>query len=108
VPRERIHLVLNRMARSNRLRADEIENAFGRAAAATIPNATRLAVSSINEGRPFVITHPEAAISRSIEALAGKLTRMGQGGAGAAAPEPLRRATPEDPVLSQAARSGDR
>ena len=108
VPRERLHLVLNRMARSNRLRAEEIESAFGRPAAATIPNATGLAVTSINEGRPFVNTHPEAAISRAVEALADKLTQIGHGGVGAAAPELFRHTRPADAVLSHSGRPGDR
>jgi pilus assembly protein CpaE len=76
VSRERIHLVLNRVARSNRLRAAEVEEAFGQAVVATIPNAAGLAVNSINEGRPFVISHPEAPISRSIAELAKRVTGL--------------------------------
>jgi pilus assembly protein CpaE len=108
VPGERIHLVLNRMARSNRLRAEEIETAVGRAAAATIPNAPGLAVNSINGGLPFVTSHPEAAISRSIEMLADKLTRIGQEGTGTLARELFPQTRQADPVLTQATRSGGR
>jgi pilus assembly protein CpaE len=80
VARERVHLVLNRVARSNRLQADEIERAFGREATAIIPNAAGLVVSSINEGVPFVTSHPEAAISRAVRELAEKAIKVGGNG----------------------------
>lgn len=81
VAQERIHLVLNRVARQNRLQAEEIERAFGRVPAASLPNAAGLVVSSINEGRPFVISHPEAALSRGIRDLADRVTQIsGNGG----------------------------
>jgi len=70
LPKEKILLVLNRVNRHNRLQAKEIERTFGRPVAAQIPNAGHIVVSSINEGRPFVLTNPTAPISRSIEALA--------------------------------------
>jgi len=93
VAKERVHLVLNRVARSNRLQAEEIERAFGREATATIPNAAGLVVTSINEGVPFVISHPEAAISRSVRELAEKLIKVGGNGVHpvfTAAPNKLR------------------
>ena len=77
VPAERIHLVLNRVARSNRLQPGQIEGTFGRPATGIIPNAAGLAVASVNEGRPFVLSHPEAPVSRSICELAEKVTQIG-------------------------------
>jgi len=73
VPKERIHLVLNRVARHNRLQAAETERTLGRPATATIPNAAGLVVNSINEGVPFVISHSQAAVSHSIRELAEKV-----------------------------------
>ena len=102
VPGERVHLVLNRVARGNRLRIEEIESALGRPAAATIPNATGLAVNAINTGRPFVTSHPEAAVSRSIATLADTLTRIGPDGAAARERRLEPRARFVDPVLSRA------
>ena len=81
VSKDRVHLVLNRVARHNRLQAEEIESAFGREATATIPNAAGLAVSSVNEGVPFLISHPEAAISRSIRELAENIIKVSDNGA---------------------------
>ena len=80
VAKERIHVVLNRVARSNRLQVDEIERAFGREAIATIPNAAGLVVTSINEGVPFVIRHPDAPISRSIRELAQQVVKTSGNG----------------------------
>ncbi|UCH36152.1 MAG: response regulator [Armatimonadota bacterium] len=81
VSKERIHLVLNRVARQNRLQVEEIARAFGREATVSIPNAAGLAVTSINEGVPFVISHPDAAVSRAIRDLAEKAIKVGGNGA---------------------------
>jgi len=81
IAKERIHLVLNRVARQNRLQAEEIERTFGREATVSIPNAAGLVVNSINEGVPFIISHPDAAISRIIRELAAKLVKIGGNGA---------------------------
>ena len=81
IARERVHLVLNRVARQNRLQAEEIERTFGREATVSIPNAAGLVVNSVNEGVPFVISHPEATISRVIRELAEKMVKIGSNGA---------------------------
>lgn len=74
VPMERVHLVLNRLDRRNRFQGGEIQRTFGRLATGTIPNASGIVVNSINEGVPFVLTNPQAPISRSIQQLADKLS----------------------------------
>lgn len=73
VPAERLHLVLNRMDRRNKIQSNEIQRMFGRTATGSIPNASGLVVNSINEGVPFVLSHPQAPISRSVQRLAEKL-----------------------------------
>jgi len=80
VAKERIHLVLNRVARSNRFEIGEIERTFGREAMATIPNAAGLVVASINEGVPFIISHPDATISRSVRELTERVIKVGGNG----------------------------
>jgi pilus assembly protein CpaE len=77
VAREKIRLVLNRVARHNRLHAEEVERSFDHAVAARIPNAGQIVVSSVNEGRPFVLTHPDSAVSLSIRSLAENIARDG-------------------------------
>jgi len=93
VPKERIHLVLNRVARHNRLQAAETEHTLGRPATVNIPNAAGLVVSSINEGVPFVISHSQAAVSRSIRELAEKVIRIAGNGV---PPARVSDPTPED------------
>ncbi len=93
VSKERIHVILNRVARHNRLQVKEIARAFGREATITIPNAAGLVVNSINEGVPFVMRHPDAPISRTIRELAEQVIRIGTNGArppGASAPGQLK------------------
>jgi pilus assembly protein CpaE len=84
LPDERIHLVLNRVTRSNRLPAEEIEEAMGRPATARIPNAAGLVVGAANEGRPFVMSHREAPVSRSIRELGDRVIQIGHNKAGMA------------------------
>lgn len=74
VPMERVHLVLNRLDRRNRFQKSEIQRTFGRLVTGAIPNASGIVVSSINEGVPFVLTNPQAPISRSIQQLAERLS----------------------------------
>ncbi|MHB9106404.1 MAG: AAA family ATPase [Armatimonadota bacterium] len=74
VPMERVHLVLNRLDRRNRFQVGEIQRTFGRLAAGSIPNASGIVVNSINEGVPFVLTNPQAPITRSIQQLADRLS----------------------------------
>jgi pilus assembly protein CpaE len=93
VAQERIHVVLNRVARNNRLQVAEIERAFGREATATIPNAAGLVVTSINEGVPFVIRHPDAPISRTVRELAEQVIKHSRNGsrpAGVGQPNKLK------------------
>jgi pilus assembly protein CpaE len=110
VPRERIHLVLNRIARHNRLRATEIERAIGRPATACIPNAAGLVVNSINEGVPFVMSHPQAPVSRSIWDLAQEVIKISSNGAptprGDSASTAQQAAKSEDNKETSDARSG--
>ena len=74
VPMERVHLVLNRLDRRNRFEGSEIQRTFGRLAIGNIPNASGIVVNSINEGMPFVLTSPQAPITRSIQQLADRLS----------------------------------
>lgn len=102
LPAERIHLILNRVARSNRLRIEEIESALGQPAAATVPNATGLVVNAINAGTPLVTSHPESPVSRSFLSLAETLTNPGANGSAKREVKPRFRAPVPDRVISRA------
>ena len=70
VPREKIRIVLNRVSRRNKLCVPDIEQALGHTTAAQVPNDGRLVPHSINQGVPFVLSHPHSAISQSLRHLA--------------------------------------
>jgi len=74
LPEEKILLVLNRISRHNRLQASEVDRTFGHRVAVQIPNAGPVVVAAVNEGRPFVLSHPNVPISQSILALAEQVS----------------------------------
>ena len=67
---ERLRVVLNRVARGNRLQVGDVERTFGHPVAAQIPNDARVAVGAVNAGVPLVMSHPRTAVAQSIRALA--------------------------------------
>lgn len=70
VPREKLWIVLNRVSRQNKLCVPDIEQALGHALAAQVPNDGRIVPHSINQGVPFMLSHPHSAISQSLRHLA--------------------------------------
>ncbi len=71
VSAERLRVVLNRVARGNRLQVADVERTFGHPVAAQIPNDARVAVHAVNAGVPLVLSSPRAALAQSIRTLAG-------------------------------------
>jgi pilus assembly protein CpaE len=70
-PAERIRLVLNRSnTRFGGLTPEQVEEHLRMTIAARIPSDGQLAVTSINEGIPFVLQAPDAPISQAIFQLA--------------------------------------
>jgi len=73
---DKIKLVLNRSNADVGITPEDVESTLGLRIAAYIPSDGRIVVTSVNEGYPFVMGHPEALISRRIVGLAYDL--MGQ------------------------------
>ncbi|MFA0731094.1 MAG: hypothetical protein LKKZDAJK_000949 [Candidatus Fervidibacter sp.] len=70
-PAERLRLVLNRSnTRFGGLTPEQVEEHLRMTIAARIPSDGQLAVTSINEGVPFVLQAPDAPISQAIFQLA--------------------------------------
>ncbi|MFA4028257.1 MAG: hypothetical protein GDYSWBUE_000118 [Candidatus Fervidibacterota bacterium] len=67
---ERIKVVLNRSNSQVQITPERVEEVLGCSLLARIPSDGRLVVSSVNNGTPFVLTHPNAEISRAIVQLA--------------------------------------
>jgi pilus assembly protein CpaE len=74
VPSERIQVVLNRSSRESAFRAADLERVLGQPPLASIPNESDLVATSINEGIPFVLSHPKSPVAQGIRDLAAALT----------------------------------
>jgi pilus assembly protein CpaE len=68
VPDERIRIVLNRVTKNNRLRLETVVESLGQPFA-ILPNDD-VAPQSVNQGTPFVVTHPNSAASQAIRRMA--------------------------------------
>ena len=77
VPPERIRVVLNRVSRENQLRVPDLEKAFGQAVVGLIPNDGRIVPNSVNQGIPFMMSHPGSPIGEAMRQLAATLTTTG-------------------------------
>jgi pilus assembly protein CpaE len=77
VPPERIRVVLNRVSRENQLRVPDLEKAFGQTVVALVPNDGRIVPSSVNQGVPFMLSHPTSPIGEAVQQLVASLTRPG-------------------------------
>ena len=71
--RSKIRLVINRSDTAQGIRIGDVEASIRRPIDGTIVSDGRLAVLAVNRGVPFVVSHPEAALSRDIVKLARTL-----------------------------------
>ena len=65
--------VSNRVLAKNRYDAEDLQEALGHPIAHQVPEAGELPVNALNRGVPFVLSDPQAPISKSIRALADLL-----------------------------------
>jgi pilus assembly protein CpaE len=65
---ERLRIILNRVAKNNRLRLETVVDSLGKPFA-LLPNDD-VVPQSVNQGTPFVITHPNSAASAGLKKLA--------------------------------------
>jgi pilus assembly protein CpaE len=66
----KIRLVINRSDTAQGIRIGDVEASIRRPIDGTIVSDGRLAVLAVNRGVPFVVSHPEAALSRDVAKLA--------------------------------------
>ncbi len=67
---EKIKLVLNRANSEGGLELREVEESLHYSFTATLPSEGKIVVSAVNKGVPFVVSHPEAEVSKSMFGLA--------------------------------------
>ena len=80
---EKVHYLVNRADSSGGISRDELARALGRRPDFEVVSDGRLVVQANNEGMPFVVASPEAAISRDVRRVAATI-------AGGAAGAPVR------------------
>ncbi len=68
-----VRVVLNRVSTRNHLSQNEIERILGRGVFQKVPNDGRIVPTSVNCGRPFVLTHPKSRVSQSVFEIARRL-----------------------------------
>ncbi|MGH2456136.1 MAG: AAA family ATPase [Candidatus Limnocylindria bacterium] len=85
--RSKLRLVVNRADSAQGIRIGDVEASIRRPIDGTIVSDGRLAVLAVNRGVPFVVSHPEGALSRDIT----KLARTLAGDAVAASGKPNKR-----------------
>jgi pilus assembly protein CpaE len=67
---ERLHLVLNRSNAFTGISVKSVESVLKRQIAQQIGNDYRSAISSLNSGKPFMVSRPDSAIGRGVLELA--------------------------------------
>jgi len=73
-PPEKVVMVLNRADSRGGIRVHDVEQILGRTFAAEIVSDGQVTTHSLNEGVPFVLSHPSAPITGDIADLARRLT----------------------------------
>lgn len=76
VAREKIHVVLNRVTRQNRLPLAEIEQTLGHPIRAQVPNDGQIVPDAVNRGVPFVTTSPNSPVALAIRQYARSLAGL--------------------------------
>lgn len=69
-PADKIQIILNRANSEVGITVQDVEAALGTPLNAQIPSDGRLVVTSVNEGKPFVLFSPQTVIARRIQAIA--------------------------------------
>jgi pilus assembly protein CpaE len=88
IPKDRLHLVLNRANSKVKLNVAEVERTLGVAAVARVPSDVVVPIS-VNKGSPVVLSSPKSGVAKAFENLA--LQFLDNGSVGAAAANGLRR-----------------
>lgn len=73
IPKERIHLLANRVSRANQFTVRDLEEATGFQVVSQLPDDPQTAMGSYNEGKPFVLTSPNAPVTQALQKLMSRL-----------------------------------
>jgi pilus assembly protein CpaE len=81
-PASKVHYLVNRADSAGGIDPDDLHRALGRIPEHRVVSDGQLVVRANNEGVPFVLADPSAAVSQDIVRVAGELTGMGRVPAG--------------------------
>jgi len=73
IPKERIHLLANRVSRINQFTVRDLEEATGFQVVAQLPDDPQTAMGAYNEGKPFVLTAPGTPVAQALQKLMARL-----------------------------------
>jgi len=73
IPKERIHLLANRVSRQNQFTVRDLEEATGFSVVSQLPDDPQTAMGSYNEGKPFVLTSQNAPVAQALQKLMDRL-----------------------------------
>ncbi len=73
MPKERIHLLANRISRQNQFTVRDLEEATGFEIAAQLPDDPQTVMGSYNEGKPFVMATPNSLVAQALQKLMARL-----------------------------------
>jgi pilus assembly protein CpaE len=77
-PASKVRYLINRADSAGGIESIDLERALGRVPEHRVVSDGRLVVQSNNEGVPFVLANPEAAISKDLARVAGELLNAGR------------------------------
>ena len=73
MPKERIHLLANRISRQNQFTIRDLEEATGFEVAAQLPDDPQTVLGSYNEGKPFVLANANSPVAQALQKLMARL-----------------------------------
>ena len=79
-PRQKVHIVVNRMSKQVDLDVDQVERLLGERVLSVVQNDFKVVVNSVNLGRPLVESLPSSAPATDLARIASALKGVSPGG----------------------------
>jgi pilus assembly protein CpaE len=73
IPRDRLHLIANRVSRQNQFTVKDLEEATGFPVSAQLPDDPQTVMGAYNEGNPFVLSNSNIPVAQALQQLMNKL-----------------------------------
>ena len=70
-----INIILNSADETMGMKSEDLEHALGYKVRSSVPNNEKVAISAVNKGVPFILTHPNSNIGEGVTKLADSLVQ---------------------------------